>query len=75
MSDRATTTRIVHSANLALYREKLPDPDNPISFNGLAREASSKGMRYVEALLYAIEQRRVAIIKPASSGPVFDKQP
>ena len=41
----------------ALYRQALPDPDNPALFNRLVREASSKGMRYVEALLYVIEHR------------------
>lgn len=59
----------------ALYRQALPDPDNPTVFNGLIREANSKGMRYVEALLYVIDRRRVAIDQAPLAAPVFDEQP
>ena len=40
-----------------LYRRALPDPDDPTLFNRLMREASGRGMRYVEGLLYVIDQR------------------
>ncbi|MGI4828391.1 MAG: hypothetical protein ACRYFU_09420 [Janthinobacterium lividum] len=39
----------------------LPDPEHPALFNRLIREASSKGMRYVEALIYVVEHRRMLI--------------
>lgn len=42
----------------ALYKQALPDPEDPTLFNRLVREASSKGMRYVEATIYVVEQRR-----------------
>ena len=45
----------------ALYRQALPDPEDPALFNRLIREASSKGMRYVEALIYVVEHRRMLI--------------
>ena len=45
----------------ALYRHALPDPEDAALFNRLIREASSKGMRYVETLIYVVEHRRMLI--------------
>ena len=41
----------------ALFRQALPDPDDPAVFNRLMSGASSRGLTYVDALMFVIEER------------------
>ena len=51
----ALCTRILH-----LYRQALPDPDDPSLFNRLMHEARAKGLTWVEGLEYAAGRQRTS---------------